>query len=127
MIIRHTTPDPLTVAMIGAGVAEALAAGCPVTDIHDGEDSLILDVISHAHLFDAEWQRRYGKDGINPDGAPFNFYMRVAKPFGAGFARLLARDPDATPTCLLTSLFDAAEAHKRALPAPPDAELAQAA
>lgn len=105
-VIRNTNPDPLTIAMIAAGVSEALAAGCPINEIHDGEDDLMLDVVRHAHLFDAEWQRRYGKSGRQ---APANLYLKVAKPFGAGFARLLARDPDAQPYCLMTSLFDAAD------------------
>src|SRR5690606_13664694 len=102
--------DPLTIAYIVYGLRDALADGMEYdADAFEGETGLIDALIEHASALDAEFQRRYGPDGICPDGAPFVFYYEVAQEFGRKFAWALAeyKHEDAAP--FIKRAFDAAD------------------
>jgi len=103
-------PDPLTIAYIAYGLRDALSEGLEYDDAaFEGESGLMAALIEHASALDAEFLRRYGPDGIRPEGAAFVFYYDVAEEFGRKFAWALAeyKHEDATP--IIKRVFDAAD------------------
>lgn len=102
--------DPLTIAYIGYGLRTALANGLDYDADHfDGEEGLMHILVEQAAKVDAEWQRRYGVQGIEPNGCDFVFYYEVAEPFGEQYAQMLAKDRLAKPEALIQKLFNLAD------------------
>ncbi len=106
----QTKFDPLTCAYIGYGLRQAIANGMETEyDALCGEDGLMQRLVDCAPLLDAEWDRRYGEDGVVPHGAHFVFSYEIAEPFGERFAKMLVEDADATPDELIKQLFREAD------------------
>lgn len=102
--------DPMTPAYLGYGFRSALDAGLEYDpDRFGGEEGFMQQILDCAPLLNAEWQRRYGDDGINPGGAPFIYAYEVVEPFAQQFATQLAADRSADPKPLIKELFDSAD------------------
>lgn len=103
--------DPLTLAYIGYGVARARTEEGYLDGIGEweSEDALMQDVIAHADALDAEFERRYGPNGVNPEGCSFVFAYDIAEPFGMQFTKLLVSDEKADAEVLIQQLFNQAD------------------
>lgn len=99
----------MTAAYIGFAFREAIADGLEFELEDGGQCSIMERLLESAPLLDAEWQRRYGTDGINPQGACFHYYYEVVEEFGKQFVVMLEKDWFTSPAALIKSLFDEAD------------------
>lgn len=107
---RNPQGEALTIAYIAYGARGAIAEGLTIDpDKFGGEEEFIHQLVGQAAALDAEWDFRYGEQGVSPHGASFVFCYEVAEPFGAAFAKALAEDPSFDPKPLIQEIFAAAD------------------
>ena len=101
--------DVVTAGYIGRGVLQADLKEAENQPMYQGELSLMELVVEAIPKLNAEYDRRYGPNGIDPLGASFIFAYEIAEPFGKEFAEMLAVDWSAQPEDLIKRIFDSAD------------------